>query len=337
MNNEYNTDALDYMAVMRFSSAYWQSSVIHTATSLDIFTKLAGSSATAKELADQCQANCRGMELILIACVGMGLLKKEMERFSNTTLSDTFLVKSSPRFQGGIASMFEEWVPAWAKLKESVITGKQVESKQHDQGDEATRNYIMGLYYRGIPQAKLLGQEVSLAGKKRLLDVGAGPGIFSVILCQMNPGLEADAFDLPQTLNFTKEIIAKYEDIKDVVSTKEGDYLKDDFGKGYDAVLLSSMTNQESPGVIKDILRKSFQSMNSGGLLMIQEQLLDDDKKGPLLACLIGINQLLQTPGGGAYSAKEMAEWAEEIGFRDLHCRPLPDNNPFTLITGVKP
>lgn len=156
-------------------------------------------------------------------------------------------------------------------------------SKQHDHEEEAARNYIMGLYHRGIPQAQLLGDEVSLAGKKRLLDVGAGPGIFSVILWQKYPGLKADVFDLPQTLKVAKEIIGKYKDVEEAVFTKEGDYLKDEFGEGYDVVLLSSMISQESPYVLKEILRKSYQCMVSGGLLMAQEQLLNTEKTGPLL------------------------------------------------------
>lgn len=336
MDKKDTNETLDPMAVMQVSSSYWHSSVLHAANSLDIFTELSASPATVEELAQKCKASQRGLELILIACVGLGFLQKQGEKFSNTALSETFLVQSSPRFQGGIVSMFKEWVPVWEKLSESVISGKPAVQKQHDHGDEATRKYIMGMYYRGIPQAELLADEVPLAGKKKLLDVGGGPGIFSVILCQKNPGLKADVLDLPQTLKITREIINKHK-AEGLVSTREGSYLEDEFGAGYDVVLLSSMINQESPEVIKEILRKSFKSMVSGGLLMVQEQFLNTEKTGPLLAALIGINQLVHTPGGRAYSAKEVADWAEEIGFRKVSFRPLPEPSPFTLITGEMP
>lgn len=336
MNKEYNPETPDPMAVMRISSSYWHSSVLHTAASLDIFTKLANSSATTEEMANMCHADKRGIELILIACVGLGLLNKEGDKFSNTSLAKTFLVEGGPRYQGGIVTMFEEWVSAWQKLKESVTSGKPAVKKPHDQGEEITRKYIMGMYYRGIPQAELLADEVPLTGKKKLLDVGGGPGIFSIIMCQKNQGLKADVLDLPQTLKITKEIIEKHK-MLNAVSTREGSYLEDDFGEGYDAVLLSSMINQESPEVIKGILKKSFNSMASGGLLMVQEQFLNTEKTGPLLATLIGINQLLHTPGGSAYSAKEVTDWAEEIGFNNLNFRPLPEPSPFTLITGEMP
>jgi hypothetical protein len=324
------------MAVMRISSAYWHSSVIHAAHGLDIFSKLAESPATARDIAKKCNADERGVEMIMIACVGLGLLEKKGEKFNNGPVAQTFLVKGSPRYQGGIVSMFADWVMPWSRLQEAVVKGKPVVEKQHDKGDEATRTYIMGMLYRGIPQAQLLAEEVPLKGRKKLLDVGGGPGIFSIILSEKNPGLKADVMDLPQTLRVTRDIIKDFN-ATERVQTKEGNYLNDPFGQGYDVVLLSSMISQEGPDVIKNIIRKSFEAMVSGGTILIQEQFLETDKSGPLLPALIGINQLIHTPAGRAYSAKEVADWAAEIGFKNLSFRPLPDPSPFTLIQGTKP
>lgn len=326
----------DPMAVMRIASAYWSSSVLHVAHSLDVFTALAAGPATAVDVAKKCRADERGMELILIACVGLGLLEKHDGKFSNGPVAQTFLVKGAQRYQGGIVSMFADWVAPWSKLRDAVIQGQPVVQKQHDHGEDATRTYIMGMLYRGIPQAWLLAEEVPLQGRKKLLDVGGGPGIFSIILSQKNPGLMADVLDLPQTLRVTRDIIKDFN-AQSRVNTKEGSYLEDDFGKGYDVVLLSSMISQEGPDVIKAIIRKSFDAMESGGVILIQEQFLDTDKSGPLLPALIGINQLIHTPAGRAYSAKEVADWADEIGFKNLSFRPLPEPSPFTLIQGTKP
>ena len=334
--NDWNADALNPMRVMEVSSAYWSSSVLHVANSLDVFTLLAEQPMTVEELAKSAGADARGLEMILIACVGLGLLSKQGDKFSNNELSSTFLVKGQPRYQGGIVAMFEEWVQAWSCLKEAVVTGKPVVQKQHDQGEESTRHYIMGMLHRGIPQAQLLAQEVPLAGKKHLLDVGGGPGIFSIIFCKENSSLKASVFDLPQTLKITREIIQDYK-ADDAVSTVEGSYLADSFGSGYDAVLLSSMINQEGPEVVKEILQKSFDAMESGGQLLLQEQLLNSEKTGPLLPVLIGLNQLVHTPAGKAYSAQEMVDLAQEVGFVNLSYRELPPPSPFTLVTGIKP
>lgn len=328
---------LDPMAVMRVASAYWDSSILHVANSLDVFTKLSQQGpATAEEMAERCGVDARGIEMILMGCICLGFLEKKDGKFRNTPLAETFLVEGSPRNQRGIVSMFKDWVLPWSRLEEAVRTGQPVVEKQHDHGEEATRTYIMGMLHRGIPQAQLLAEEVPLQGRKKMLDVGGGPGIFSIIMCQKNPGLKAAVLDLPQTLRVTRDIIKDWG-AEEMVETIEGSYMDEGYGEGYDVVLTSSMISQEGPDIVKHILRESFKAMESGGIILIQEQFLDDEKTGPMLPVQVGLNQLIHTPAGRAYSAKEVADFAREIGFVDLEYRPLPDPSPFTLITGIKP
>jgi hypothetical protein len=327
---------LDPMTVARISSAYWTSKVLHVANRLNVFNRLAVKAATAEELAREIGADARGLDILLVAVTSLGLLERANGRYRNSRLAESFLVKSSPRYQGGIVSMFEDWYPTWGKLYDAVVTGKPVVEKPHDQGDDATRTYIYGMHYRGIAQAELLAKKISLKGRKRLVDIAGGPGTFSIMLCKQNKGLDATVIDRPQTLNVTREIVASYH-MEGRVGTKPGDYLSDAFGAGYDVGLLSSMFNQESPTVIREILRKTHHALAPGGVVIVQEQLLNDDKSGPALAALIGVNQLLHTPGGAAYSGQEMAEWMTAVGFKKVKRVPMPAPSPFIVLTGVKP
>lgn len=326
----------DFMAVMKIASAYWSSRALHAANRLDLFTRLEGREATAEELAMDCNADRRGLEILLVACTGLGLLNRKDGRYSNTELSSAFLVKGRERYQGGIVTMFDDWYTAWLGLPESVVTGKPAVHKPHDISDEATRNYIMGMHHRAVGQAYLLADTVDLRGRKQICDIAGGPGTFTIFLCNKTPGLKGIVFDLPQTLKITREIIKMYN-AEDKATTMEGDYLKDSFGSGHDAVLLSSMMNQESPEVNKKTFKKAFDAMLSGGILILQEQMLNADKTGPLLSALIGVNQLIHTPAGAAYSDKEIAGWLDEVGFRDIGFKPLAQWSPFTVLTAVKP
>ena len=326
----------DFMAVMKIASAYWSSRALHAANRLDLFTKLEGREAAAEELARDCNADRRGLEILLVACTGLGLLNRKDGKYSNTELSSAFLVKGRERYQGGIVSMFDDWYTAWLGLPESVVTGKPAVHKPHDISDEATRNYIMGMHHRAVGQAYLLADTIDLRGRRQLCDIAGGPGTFTIFLCNKTPGLKGIVFDLPQTLKITREIIKMFN-AEDKVTTMEGDYLKDSFGSGHDAVLLSSMMNQESQEVNKKTFKKAFDSMVSGGILILQEQMLNADKTGPLLSALIGVNQLIHTPAGAAYSDKEIAGWLAEVGFRDIGFKPRAQWSPFTVLTAVKP
>ena len=338
MSRQDNPDyELDPMAVMRVASAYWNSSILRVANALDVFTSLSKDGpATAEEMARRRKVDARGIEMILMGCVCLGFMEKKDGKFSNTPLAETFLVEGSQRNQRGIVSMFKDWVLPWSRLEEAVRTGRPVVEKQHDHGEEATRTYITGMLHRGIPQAWLLAEEVDLTGRKKMLDVGGGPGIFSIIMSQKYAGLKAAVLDLPQTLRVTRDIIKDWK-AEDRVTTVEGSYMDEGYGSGYDVVLTSSMISQEGPDVVKHILRESYEAMVSGGMVLIQEQFLDDEKDGPMLPVQVGLNQLIHTPAGRAYSAREVADFAAEIGFTSLSYRPLPDPSPFTLITGIKP
>jgi len=328
---------LDPMTVMRISSSYWQSRVIHVAQQLDLFSHLAEKPATAENLAHEIHADPRGLEILLVACTGLDLLNRKNDLYSTNLLSETFLVKGSPRYQGGIVSMFDSWYPNWERLYDAVVSGKPVVEKPHDQGPEALRAYIYGMHYRAIAQGELLAKKLDLSKQRRLIDIAGGPGTFDIKFCEVNPKLKATVMDLPQTLEVTREIIASYG-MTGRVNVQSGNYIEENsFGEGYDTVLLSSMFNQESPGVIREIMRKSFNAVVPNGLVIAQDQMLNADKTGPLLSALIGVNQLLHTPGGAAYSSKELSDWLKEVGFVKIRTIPLPSPSPFTVITARRP
>ncbi|MBI3803355.1 MAG: methyltransferase [Nitrospirae bacterium] len=329
-------ETFDPMRVMGISSAYWQSRVLHAGQRFDIFSRLRDRSATAAELAAETESDPRGMEILLITLTSMDLLTRKKERYKNTALTEMFLVKGSPRYQGGIVSMFDSWYDAWGDLYEAVKTGKPVVDKPHDQGPEAVRNYIYGMHYRALAQGDLLAKKINFSGRRQLIDIAGGPGTFCIKFCQRNPELSATVFDLPQTLEVTREIVESFG-MTERITLKPGNYLEDSFGKGYDSLLLSSMFNQESPQVIKQIFRKAYEALDSKGMILIQDQMLNRDKTGPMLSALIGVNQLIHTPGGAAYSEKELADWMKEIGFRKIKPVPLPSPSPFTVLLGEKP
>ena len=327
---------LNPMRVMELSSAYWNSKIIHAANRFDLFTRLKGRTATAKELALECGTDERGIELLLIGCTALGLLNRKRDAYGNTPLSKTFLVKGSPRYQGGIVSMFEDWYGPWGDLHTAVLTGKPVISKPHDQSEAAVRNYIMGMHYRGVAQARLLAGKINVQGRHQMLDVAGGPGTFSIFMCRRHRRLKAVVLDLPQTLRITRGLIAQFG-VSERVTTYEGNYLQDSFPGGNDMVLLSSMMNQEPPEIVRSIFKKSYDALEPGGLLILQEQLLNAEKTGPLLPALIGVNQLIHTPGGRVYSDREFSEWLQGIGFERVKQVQMAEPSPFTVLTAVKP
>ena len=53
----------------------------------------------------------------------------------------------------------------------------------------------------------VLPHGADFSGRRRLLDVGGGPGTYSIALVQQTPGLTSTVLDLPGVLEVTREIV----------------------------------------------------------------------------------------------------------------------------------
>ncbi len=328
-------EGMDPMKTMQVASAYWQSCVLHAANRLDIFNKLDGQPKDLDTLTQETGADRRCLGALLSALVSIDFLDRDGDVFMNNQFSQTFLTNSSKFYQGGIVGMFENWYEAWGGLYNTVKTGTPSALMHKEYSDEETRDYMMGMHNRALSQAGVLTSMIDLTGKKKLMDVGCGPATFSVKFCERYEGLNAVAMDREQNLQIAREIVDQFG-IQDRVELLPGDYNTDSLGEGNDAMLLSSMTNQESPENIRKLLKKCYDSMNPDGVIMIQEQLLDGDKKGPVLAALIGVNQIINTVAGSSYSTTEMEDILREVGFKDVESRQMAPPSPFVMVTGYK-
>lgn len=328
-------EGMDPMKVMRVASGYWNSCVLHAANRLDIFNLLDGQSKDLDTLTKETGADRRCLGALLSALVSIDFLDRDGDTFMNNEFSQTFLTNSSKFYQGGIVYMFENWYEAWGGLYNTVKTGKPSALMHQEYTDEETRNYMMGMHNRALSQSDVLTSMFDLSGKKQLMDVGCGPSTFAVKFCEKYDGLNAVAMDREQNLKIAQEIVDQYG-MQDRVELRPGDYNTDSLGSDNDAMLLSSMTNQESPENIKKLLQKCYDSMNTDGVIMIQEQLLHADKKGPELAALIGVNQIINTVAGSSYSTAEMEAILSEVGFVDITSKQMAPPSPFIMVSGYK-
>jgi SAM-dependent methyltransferase len=190
--------------------------------------------------------------------------------------------------------------------------------RQRYAGDdpEWRKNFLLGMFDLAMVLAPKLVGQIDLSGRRRLLDLGGGPGTWAIHFCRENPGLEAAVYDLPTTRPFAEETIARFG-LKDRISFVAGDFLQEELPGRYDVAWLSHILHGEGPQGARTILDKAATVLEPGGLLLIHEFILDDDLGGPLFPALFSLNMLLGTPAGRAYSGRELFEMLQEAGFRD--------------------
>ena len=318
--------------------AGWQAArVVMAANHLDFFTTLGDEALSAEEVASRCGTHPRSTRILLNACVALGILEKERDHYRNSAEARESLVRGKPTYMGdGIAHQEDLWQP-WGRLHEAVRTNQRVSERSNLVAQtEVHRNFILAMHNRAMRSASQLAETLDLSGRRQLFDAGGGPGTYSIFLVKRYPDLRAIVFDLPQTIDIAKEVITDFG-ATDLVTTRAGDYFKDDFGQGNDAVLLSAILHSMGPEQSQGLLLKAYNSLIPGGLVVVHEGLIDEEGTSPLSAVLFSLNMLVNTGEGQSYSGAEITSLMDAAGFVEPRVIPLPEPLRTSLVISVKP
>jgi hypothetical protein len=325
--------------LMRLALAYRSSMVLFAAAELDLFTALAAAPASAAEVAQALSTKPEPTRMLLDACVAEGLLTREADRYQNTPAAAAFLVRGQPAYIAHGLKFAEDLYPTWGRLADMVRTGQPTMPPETVLGDdkEKTRAFVLAMHERARGMSAVLPHGADFSGRRRLLDVGGGPGTYSIALVQRTPGLTSTVLDRPGVLEVTREIVDSHG-CADRIELMPGDYLTSSFGSGYDAALLSGMMHRETADNCRKLLAKTFAALEPGGMVVVSDVFFDDDaRNSPPFATYFAINMMLMSDEGSAHAMTEMAAWMREAGFADVESRPLPPPNPHTLVLGIKP
>ena len=325
--------------IMQLALAYRASAIFFAASDLEVFTQLAAGPLTAAEVAERCDAAREPMRMVLESCADSGLLVRQGDKFANSATADVFLVRGKPAYLGESLKYARDLYPAWGAMTELVKTGRPTMPPETILGDDKakTRAFVMAMHERARGIGSVLPHSVDLAGRKKLLDVGGGPGTYSVALCRQTPGLTATVLDRPGVLEVTRELVDA-AGFGDRITLLPGDYLTTPFGSGFDAALLSGMMHRETPDNVNLLLAKTFAALQPGGVVMVSDVFFDDDRMNtPPFATSFALNMMLTSDHGSAHAKTAMERWMAGAGFRNIARHDMPKPNPHTLIVGTKP
>jgi (2Fe-2S) ferredoxin/ubiquinone/menaquinone biosynthesis C-methylase UbiE len=306
---------------------FQESRVILTALELDLFTAV-GSGATAAQAAAAAGTDARATEMLLHALASLDLVRKEGAVFHNAPVAARFLAAGSPDSARMAMLHTARLWHRWSGLTECVRTGTTVPDDERD--TESTEAFIAAMHNSARQRAVPLAGAVA-AGANRMLDVGGGSGAYAIAFAQANPGLRAEVFDQPEVLAIAERHIRE-AGVEDRISTRVGDLRTDEFGGGYDLVLISAICHMLSEEENRNLLARVYRALVKGGRVAIQDFLLRADKTGPRACALFSLNMLVNTRGGASYSEEEYTAWLREAGFGEV--RRVPMAGPAGVLVG---
>ena len=320
--------------LLETSGGYWRTCALHAAVQLDIFTVIEDQRLSAGDIAEKLQSDPRALAMLLNAMTAMNLLEKSGDFYANTPEAKTFLSKSSPGYIGYIVKHHHHLVASWSQLDQAVQTGGPIRTRAWHSNDDARESFLMGMFNMAMTLAPRIVPKIDLSNRRSFLDLGGGPGTYSIQFCLNNPEMKAVVFDLPTTQPFAETTIGRFG-LSDRIRFQAGSYLEDPVEGSYDVAWLSHILHGEGPEDCQRIIQKAVSALSPGGMILIHEFILNNEMSGPLFPALFSLNMLLGTASGQAYSEQQLSDMLARAGARNIHRIAIDSLNDSGIIAGI--
>ncbi len=329
--NLFDADNLEAAtALLELNWQYRASRALMTAHQLGIFEALR-EPKTAADVAAQCGTDTGMTEKLLIACCSLGVVRRDGDHFVLTRLACDTLLPESARYLGGVLDHSETLWWVFTGLPDIIRTGGRGAAPKPPEAfiSRWHENWIWAMHgnaANGV--AQWMARQLDLSDRSLLLDVGGGPGTYSIALCQRFTNLKAVVWDVSQTIAIAEQVIERFH-MKDRIAVQEGDWNRDEFGEGYDCLLMSNILHGHGSQA-ETRLEQGMRALVPGGLLIAHDFLLNNDRSGPLPAALF--NLMI-----GAYTVNELIAVIRSVGFADASLIAYNGQRGAGIVTAMRP
>jgi ubiquinone/menaquinone biosynthesis C-methylase UbiE len=312
---------------------------VTTAVELNIFTTLAGKPCTISELADQLQLQERGLLALMPALAALNYVDEQNGRYSNSPLTTKWLVEHDT-FDA--QALLHFWSAAGRDLlphtTEAIRTGARPfefyawTEADADRSAAFQRQLAMSAHALWPDVVKKL---ILPDAPTRLLDVGGGHGVYSILMCQKYPQLEATILDYFAGLETARQKI-EGQPYAPRITLQKGDMWAVNWDTGFDMILLFNVLHHYDSETNVKLLQKAKQALKPGGQVAILDQ-ITGKIRGTAVNTIIRLIalQFYVFADGRVYSRTEMTEMCGQAGFTNIQFHNLPRQPGNTLVTAV--
>lgn len=335
-----NSPIVSPQRIMEMAWGYAPPLILTAALSHRFFDLIEERPKNVEELASASGCAPRGVRSIANALVGFGFLSKDSEgRYSLTPESATFLVKNKPGYIGGFIEYGgRKLIHGWLNIEESTRTGKPAFAvNQQQTGDSFFQELVEPIFAMSYPATQVLRKALGLENEKnpiRVLDIGAGSGVWGIGLAQLSPNVSVTAVDWPGVLDVTRRVTDRFG-MADRFSYIPGDFLAVDYGTGYNVITIGHILHSEGEERSRQLLKKCATALAPGGTVAVAEMVVNEDRTGPAMNLIFGVNMMLHTDVGDTYTFGEISGWMKEAGL--VNTSRVETGGPVSIVLGQKP
>ncbi len=306
--------------VLGVTRGFQPACVLAAGADLDVFGVLAGPAKSAAGLAKAIGGDLRATAMLADALTAMGLLEKsEAGQYSLADGVADVLCKQGASSALAMVQHHANCLRSWAQLATVVRTGRRAEREPSIRGAAADlESFIEAMQVVSRPAAGPLVARIGPPPFKHLLDVGGGPATWTIAFLQAGPaGSRATLLDLPDVLPIAEKHLRE-AGLLGRVTLAGGNFAVDPaLPAGADLAWVSAIVHQNSRAENRDLFRKVHAALAPGGKVLIRDLVMDESRTVPADGAMFAVNMLVNTPGGGTFTFRELSEDLAAAGFTD--------------------
>jgi len=325
-----NSTSLTLDAILQTGFGFWNSKVLLTAVTFDLFTKLGERLLTGAQIGKELALHPRGVADFLDALVAMKFLEREGDgadaKYFNTPATALYLDRQSPRYIGGILEMLNARLfKYWHDLPEALRTGQpQNETKHGEKGifDELyadptkLEQFLDAMTGLSRINFEALADKFDFSRYRTLCDVGGATGLLSIEVGKKHPHMKCISFDLPPVEPVARKYITA-AGLTDRIRIASGNFFRDPLPKA-DVITMGMILHDWNLEKKMQLIRAAYDALPSGGAFIVVEALIDNARRENVFGLLMSLNMLIEFGGAFDYSAADFEKWCREIGFKSF-------------------
>jgi len=267
-------------------------------------------------------------------------LEKREGHYDNSIMASTYLVSGKETYLG---ELFDQYQRTLVEPLDDLTAMVRHGPFLPPEGSGLTDPNYFDRYASALANAARGGHAQIVSGivrdipgskREKLLDIGGGPGIIAMAILDENPEMTGTVFEQPNMAKVARKTISEYG-FGERLDVKEGDFLIDDPGNGYD-LILASYCLYFGKHCLDKVVGKIFQSLEPNGVFVSIHEGLTEEGTQPEILVLpqMGYNMMGHPM---AFRWGELAESMRRCGFSSVESRP--ETTPFgevELVIGRK-
>jgi len=317
--------------------------ILTTNLEVGTFKALSDEALTTEELAQRLGVDARALTMHLAALCADGYVEKRLGRWRATALTRTWLHPEGTGNWTHFLNSIDRNEHLRSRLLESLRTGKRPDSgtdqrpagwEQGTMAPEVAENICKFMHAHSQAPALGAARQPFFDEVKCLMDVGCGSGVYAIEIARAHPALKVILMDLKEVAAEAAKYVERYG-VGAQVSTAGVNMFTEEWPTEADAHFFSNVFHDWSDATNRELAKRSFDALPSGGRIFLNEILMDDEYTGPYQAAAFSLLMLIGTLGK-QYSLAEFRAILESAGFTDVEAQRT-GGGYYSLVSARKP